>query len=116
MFATAKATQSVQFLCVSIGEPVPVITWSLFSSSASSLTTSDTIRIHAQTVSVSNTNYSVSVLELTSLSVGQSDQYNCIANNGVEGVHPLELPSHATFYLSVIPSVNKGRLNFYSNY
>ena len=84
------------------GVPTPAISWSRYSGSTL-VNGSDSVRIHELNKTVNGTEFSISVLEICSLQVNHTDQYTCVAENGVAGRGIAD--KSATFYLAVTPNI-----------
>ena len=102
MYSSAKASQNVRITCVGYGDPTPAISWSRYSGSPL-VNGSDSVRIHELNKTVNGTQFVISVLEICSLQVNHTDQYTCVAENGVPGRGIAD--SSASFYLAVTPNI-----------
>ena len=84
------------------GDPTPVISWSRYSGS-SLVNSSNSVIIHQVNKTVNGTEFGISVLEICSLQVNHTDQYTCVARNGVQGRGIAD--DSASFYLAVAPNI-----------
>ena len=102
MYSSAKATQNIRVTCVGYGDPTPVISWSRYSGSPL-VNGSNSVRIHEVNKTVNGTEFGISILEICSLYENHTDQYTCVAENGVQG-HGIA-DNSASFYLAVAPNI-----------
>ena len=87
--------------CAAYGKPTPSITWSRASGNlASKLSDSNSgYKKYDKIVTVNDTDFIVSVLEICGVSIVDTDEYMCTADNGISGIGVAS--ADAKFFLSV---------------
>ena len=102
LYSSVKASQNIRITCVGYGDPTPVISWSRYSGGPL-VNGSDSVRIHELNKTVNGTEFAISVLEICSLHVNHTDQYTCVAKNGVQGRGIAD--DSASFYIFAAPNI-----------
>ena len=90
------ADDTILFACAAYGYPTPSITWNRASSTFISRTT-----ISREDVTVYGITYTVSTLRICRIEESDTDEYSCIAGNGVSS-------ASSSFALTVHTTKGKG--------
>ena len=100
-YSTASTGQTVRMTCAAYGTPTPSISWSRASGNlASKLSNINSgFTKYDKTVTVNDTDFVVSVLEICGVSTVDTDEYMCTADNGISGIGVAS--PDAKFFLSV---------------
>ena len=99
-YSTAVATQTVRMTCAAYGSPTPSIAWTKANGDLSILlSNSYAYTAYNQTLTVNGTEFAISVLEICGVDATDTDEYSCIASNGVSGTGIAN--NVANFFLSV---------------
>ena len=86
-YSKAAIGQTIRLTCAAYGNPTPSITWTRLSADvAARLSNSSSgYKQYDQTTTVDGTEFIVSVLEICGVTVSETDEYICTADNGVSG-------------------------------
>ena len=105
-YSTAVATQTVRMTCAAYGSPTPSIVWTKANGDLSILlSNSYAYTAYNQTLTVNGTEFAISVLEICGVDATDTDEYSCIASNGVSGTGIAN--NVANFFLSVSGGVSE---------
>ena len=101
--STVGVSETVELVCVAYGLPVPTITWSRPGYSNISSAFAGTVNIRSEVVSVQNTSFRKSILQMCNIGLEDMNTYSCSADNGISGMGVAS--SSVSFLVNVVNSV-----------
>lgn len=102
---TTSEGQTIRMTCAAYGKPTPSIKWTRLSDDVTAKLADSTsgYKQYDQTTTVDGTEFIISVLEICGVTVSDSDEYICTADNNIPGEGIAS--SEERFFLSVTGSV-----------